>query len=48
MGKKISGKNLSIALLVSVALMWINLPFIDGKMIGSLIVFFVAIYMLVK
>ena len=47
MGKK-ENRIIAIALLVSVALLVINIPFIDGKNLSMLITFIVAIYMLIK
>lgn len=43
-----SGKNIGIILLLSLILFWVPLPFIDGKVIGSIIVLIISVYLLIK
>ena len=46
--KGISAKNLGIILLIASILQFIPIPLIDERMIGTIIVFCVAIYLLIK
>jgi uncharacterized membrane protein len=46
--KGISGKNLGIILLIAVIFQLINIPLISEKIISTIIVLFVAVYLLVR
>ena len=46
--KKISAKNLGIILLIAALLQFMPIPFMDERMIGTIMVVIVAIYLLMK
>ncbi len=45
---KIKIKTIGILLLISLLLIWLPIPFIDGRLIGSVMILVAAIYLILK